>query len=622
MRGSLLALMLAIGACKRVPTTVAPMITSVLSTVQGTAQGTPTEVSSQPVPLATSTSTVQATQVPYPVVTYPTQAAQTEETSPPPSEQILLKTETATPTPSTTPLSTYTHPPTAQIQATLTASPSESPVLPAFTATETPPWMYPAPEVSPYPTSAETESYPGPIINPAPTSANTEPYPGPVNTPTTQSGQGPLATPTQRATRTPSGSITPPTPGGGGGVPSPTPYQITGTPGATPTELPPRPPLSPPPAGSSVTIWHSWSAAETDVLRQIIRSFQRAYPDVTFTLTIVPLDDLESTYLVAAYPGQGPSILLGPANWGPELFNQTVVADLKPFIPDDYLADINPAGLSSGEYHDALISLPLSLHGTVLFRNNTLITTSPASVEELIDLSRQATHGGFMGSYLERGSNVSAANIIGLGGALIGQEGNPLFDDAFGLQWFDLLDAYDEAGAVTFNTNRDLQMFKRGRVGIIIDDSSKISQLAQTLGAENLSIDPWPAFGSGHMAGWVEADSIYLNANTTGDDRFAALAFMGYLLDPNIQMRLAEVGHIPSVLTTQPRDRLIREAMEAFIGGEPYPITTDSTLLNLYWSELDKAIRDVTVRGVDPQTALESARIKIEQTLRALRTIP
>ena len=101
---------------------------------------------------------------------------------------------------------------------------------------------------------------------------------------------------------------------------------------------------------------------------------------------------------------------------------------------------------------------------------------------------------------------------------------------------------FDTAGAVTFNTNRDLDMFKRSRVGIIIDGSWNISILTGILGKENLAIDPWPSYGTGNLSGWVEADSVFLNANTTGDNRFASLAFIGYLLDPNVQLRLAEVG--------------------------------------------------------------------------------
>lgn len=202
------------------------------------------------------------------------------------------------------------------------------------------------------------------------------------------------------------------------------------------------------------------------------------------------------------------------------------------------------------------------------------------------------------------------------------EDDNPAFNDSFGLEWLDLLVAYDDAGAVTFNTNRDLDMFKRGRVGIIIDGSWNISMLAQSIGSDNLAIDPWPIYGTGHMAGWVEADSVYLNANTTGNDRFAALSFIGYLLDANVQMRLAEVGHIPSVLTTLPRDTLIHQAMVAFSDGVPYPNTTDNDVLSVYWRELDMAIRNIFEGGINSASALKSANDNIVQILKDMRIAP
>jgi ABC-type glycerol-3-phosphate transport system substrate-binding protein len=371
-----------------------------------------------------------------------------------------------------------------------------------------------------------------------------------------------------------------------------------------------------------VTIWHSWGSAETTALQSIIQSFQDLYPDVTFSLQYIPLDDLFNSYYDAAYLGQGPSLLLGPSNWGPELFDETLITDLNPYTSANYLANINPAALSSGEYQNSLISLPLSQHGLVMFRNSALIATPPKSMDELISLSHQATHAGVVGSYLERGSYFSSPAIIGLGGRLMDEEGYPAFNDQFGLEWLDLLQAYDEAGAVTFNTNRDLEKFKQARVGIIIDGTWNISMLAQAIGAENLAIDPWPTYGTGHMSGWVETDSIYLNATTTGDDRFAALSFMGYLLDPNVQMHLAEVGFIPSVITSQPRDMLISQAMLAFMKGVPYPIATDSSILSLYRNELDKAIRDVFDRGIDPASALQTADNNIRQALEETEITP
>ena len=631
LTSTILAMMMVIGACKRATIPVSPAMTTVPTLVQGGGKHTPVGISSETAQQPTSTAVVQVTGLPYPPLTHPTTFPQTGIAYPQPSPQQQPTQQISSPTASLSPSLTKTQPTELQIQATATPTlePSTStPELPTPTETETSESGYPPPEVNPYPTNEYSPSYPGPGENLYPTATYSEGYPGPEDTPTTQAFQQVQASPTAPGYPGPSTPTSPvlgtpltaTAPSTGARVPSPTPY--AGTPGATPTELPPRPPLSPPPAGSSVTIWHSWSVTETEVLRSVIRSFQRMYPDVTFTLSYVPLDDLYSTYEEAAYLGHGPSLLLGPASWGPNLFKETLVSDLKPFVPANYLDDLIPAGLASGEYQDALISLPLSLHGSVMFRNRALISTPPSTVDDLISRSSQATHGGVVGSYLERGSDLSAAGIIGLGGRMVGEDGYPLFDDALGIQWLDLLAAYDTAGAVTFNTNRDLQMFKLGRVGIIIDNSWNIEALKQAIGADNLAIDPWPAFGSGHMTGWVEADSIFLNANTTDNDRFASLAFMGYLLDPSVQLRLAEVGHIPSVLTTRLRDVLFQQAMEAFTDGVPYPITMDENVLSIYWDELDMAIQAVFQNGSDPEAALKRASDRIYQTIKIMRSVP
>ena len=124
------------------------------------------------------------------------------------------------------------------------------------------------------------------------------------------------------------------------------------------------------------------------------------------------------------------------------------------------------------------------------------------------------------------------------------------------------------------------------------------------------------------MSGWVESDSVFLNANTTGDDRYAALAFIGYLLDPNVQVRLAEVGHIPSVSTALPRDGFIQQAMDAFSQGIAYPISIDESILNQYWSELDKAIQKVFLNGVSPADALKTANDNLIIFIKNMQTSP
>jgi maltose-binding protein MalE len=361
---------------------------------------------------------------------------------------------------------------------------------------------------------------------------------------------------------------------------------------------------------------------EVEALQAIIDSFKRLYPDVTFSLQYFPEDELYKRYHDAAYLNGGPSLLLGPSAWGPPLAKETLIKDIKPFAPQKYLANINKAALSSGQVQNTLISLPLSLNGLVMFRNISIIPTFASSFDALEANSHDVTHGGIVGSYLERGAYFSSSDILGLGGQLMDEDGYPAFNDSYGLEWLDLLATYDDAGAVTFNTNRDLDMFKKGQVGIIVDGTWNIESIAAAITPEKLAIDSWPSYGTGHLSGWVVADSVYVNSDINNNDFYAALTFIGYLLDPGVQMRLAEVGHIPSVETTQPRNPLIKQAIIGLSKGVPYPNHVDEAVLSLYWDALDRAIVEVFQNGVNPLTALQEASDQITHDINTMQSTP
>jgi maltose-binding protein MalE len=173
-----------------------------------------------------------------------------------------------------------------------------------------------------------------------------------------------------------------------------------------------------------------------------------------------------------------------------------------------------------------------------------------------------------------------------------------------GLAWLELLAAFEQAGPVEQNSNRDLQLFKAGKAGIIVDGSWSIAALAQAIGAQNLAIDPWPTYRQGRLAGFVQADCLYLNFHAKGEEQAAALQFMGYFLAPEVQTLLAEGGLIPSGVGAQPRDALIQQAMAAFSGGTAYPPQPQASV---YWNALEMAIYATFTNHISPTDALAQA---------------
>jgi len=478
---------------------------------------------------------------------------------------------------------------TSQPSATL---PADAYPLPQDTLSLLPEELpYPAPKQAasptPVPTGDSVDAYPLPAAPTAypppgdelPTSPAA--YPGPVTPVST-----PLAQPTQ------------PAPLSGTG-PAP-------TDGPAPTERVGFPAMPPPnPDAVTVSIWHSWSDAEVVILEDVLQAFQKVYPQVYFDVLYIPFDDLLRTFQAAAYRGAGPSILLAPAEWGPQLYDEGLVAAVDDLAVPAFLERINPAALGSARYRGALISLPHSIrNGVVMYRNRQIIPRAPATFAELVTAAKAATRGGRVGAYLERGYFYSSGHLMGLGGRLMNEDGIPAFNDVKGLAWLNLLLEFEQAGPVAFNTNRDLDLFKDGRVGIIIDGTWSRAALVTAIGEENLAIDPWPAYQDGHLSGYVQADNIYLTTRASAGERYAALQFFGFMLAPEVQSVLTRAGHIPALRDVQVEQDWMSPVMQALLGGTAYPVHPNA---NLYWDPLETAMGYVFSKSALPAPALQQA---------------
>ncbi len=502
----------------------------------------------------------------------------------------------------TTQTNTPTLPPSRELPSTtptpvqLRSSPTSP--APALEDTPTPSGAYPGPQDQP-----GANAYPVPIDQ-----SGADVYPAP------QQGEG-----MQIFTQTPtlaSGTVQ------ATAMVSPTP-----TSGLTATEHVPQPfGLEVTPSAGKISIYHSWTGSKFDALMQIIQSFQESYPNITFDLTYIPQSDLRERYTQVAYNGAGPDLLLGSSDWRSALSSQELAEDLTPYISASFREIFNPVAMQTGQYKGLQACLPYDLRGVLLYRNKSLVPESPKSFEQLVTLAQTVSGVGTLGVYFEGGSYFSLGNLAGLGGQLLDRDANPLFDrDQYrvALSWMNLLKVMKQTGALELNGDKDLQLFKDGKSGFLIEGSWNKDALAQAIGPKNLVIDPWPSYQGGHLSGYVQSDCMYLNSNTrelSTLDHQAALKFMGYFLTSPMQNRLAEAGIIPTLINAQPSDPLTRQAMLAFQGGTAYPAEFDETIRQVYFTALDGAVAEVMDQGKDPQAALKAAFEAIQKRLSEIRS--
>lgn len=502
-----------------------------------------------------------------------------------------------------------------QIESKVTATQT-----PTSTGTET---VVPVLTVTPSPTLSDL-SYPGPIDN---TPFNPETYPGPYEGP-----QEPGGNPYSSA----AGGIF-----GAGGQSNPTvpPTLLTATAtissAATPIQRPTATPLSAggggnlpprflPKTGTNVviSIWHSLEYPQLAALEDIIRSFQVTFPQVSFELTYVPLDDLQKSYTDAVYLKKGPNLLLAPSDWAVNLYDQGLVADLKPYFPVTFWREIIQPALETGQYRRAQVSLPVTMSGVILYRNVKILPQPFTDFEAMVTAALKVTRGGIVGAYFELDPFYSMAHLNGLGGQWQDASGQPVFQRwnyADALNWLAMLQDFDRLGAVEMNTSRDLSLFRQGKVGLIIDGSWNMGDIALDLGRENLAVDIWPQYGTGRLSGYVFTQGLYLNVETAAEvdsQLLAALQFMGTVLLPQSQQRLAEEGsYLPVLQNVQILDGLKSQAVLALKGGSAFPAVLNGKPFTVYRSALQIAISQAM--GLPP----EQPRTELEALQQAYMTI-
>ncbi len=404
-------------------------------------------------------------------------------------------------------------------------------------------------------------------------------------------------------------------------MPEPTtPVETTAATGLPPTPLPTPTELT---VQGTISIWHSWDEASLPALVQIVSEFQQKYPDVLFDVLYVPAEDLPARFAEATRDGSGPTLLLGPAEWGPPLYDDGLIENLTGLVSQERLAALNQPALGGAIYDDATIGLPYSLQGVVLYRNKDIMTISPTTFDELVTLAETSTQGEVIGAILERSFFYSGGHLNGVGGQLMDENFQPAFNDARGLAWIEMLSRFTEAGPPNDLSDEDLERFKLGTVGWIIDGTWNMRDLAAAIGPEKLAIDPWPGYEDGRMSGYVRAENVYLSQQTSPETRYAAIQFIDHLLSPEAQSHLAEAGRIPAVsgvaITDSISGLLIAQAMAALAGGATYPPVPQMTYYNL---NLDIALRSIFEDGVEPAVALQTAEDAILADLEANFSTP
>lgn len=392
--------------------------------------------------------------------------------------------------------------------------------------------------------------------------------------------------------------------------PEPTPTQ-TPAPAATPAPSIPTASPSPTPQGptGTVSIWLSWTPEAIRQLNQLIQDYEQAHPEVQFSVSYVPADQMRDTLAAAFDGGDPPSIFMGPSTWGPELIQAGLVADLSQLPIEQPQSVLQSLAWSQVEYGTRVLGLPIQLRGNVLYRNRDLAPVPAATIESLVDTAQQFRGTLNVGISLDFGYTAVGPFSQACGGPLI-QQGAPLDLEGPVLPcWLGLLQELGPAGPVDFNSGAGRETFLAGGSAWQIDSTEQFEQFQAQLGSDSLVVDPWPVFeATGEpVAGYVWSENVYFSSGIDPTELDLAWAFVNSLLSADSQLALSnptQAAHIPVHAAVPPPPGQLGQMDRSLLEGVALPLWT---IPSDQQETLERAARAVSLQGTDVETAIRRA---------------
>ena len=385
-----------------------------------------------------------------------------------------------------------------------------------------------------------------------------------------------------------------------------------------------------PAAEVEIEYWQYQYDTKVDLVNQLIPEFEAANPLIKIKHVNFPYDDFRNQVAAAVQAGEGPDVLNVYFGWIPAYVQQQFLVGLPGDIfPTDQIESAFFPTVQAAKIQDVYYALPTAVRTLALFYNKDILDaagkTPPTNWEEMVDVA-----GATVKKNGETFEIVGITQDIGGQGhnywreGLIRQNGGlPISEDNRTLNWtspeaieaFNYLNAFLLEQGVTqvaFDTD-GATAFGNGHAALHVDGSYRVGTYTAEHPELNYGIVPLPEHKSKASFASFWSNTITRNAGE-GDKLIASAKFIDFLASADVQKRWTPaIGELPArtSLAADP-DLMADEKTAPFIESLAFSYAT--FIVNE--ADLRQAVMDafdeVTLNGMDPETALADAQAKIQ----------
>ncbi len=382
-------------------------------------------------------------------------------------------------------------------------------------------------------------------------------------------------------------------------------------------------------AAQTITYWHTYSTGsgeEQTMLEQVIPRFEEENPGIKVEAVAFPYDDFRQKLLTAFAGGVVPDLVRMDIIWVPEFAKMGALEPLDSYDGFAELRDgVFPGPLATNLWDGAYYGLPLGTNTQVMLYNSDVISTPPATFEELEQFATEfsnpdenvwafAIPGPWAWYFLpwiwSNGGALTDPDITVASGYMNGPESVAAIEM--------LVDWYERGLiAPTFN-NSGLGTWEGLGAGSYLatqDGPWAHPSIVGQYEGLNLEHSLMPAGPAGSIS-IVGGEDVVMFSDSGNKD--AAWQFLQFLLSPWTQSTMATTGQIPVInaaledpyITAHPYYGVYLEQLTTAKPRTPHPA------YNRIENAVQNAVQLALLGDLTVQEALDQAATEVDALLR------
>ncbi len=303
-------------------------------------------------------------------------------------------------------------------------------------------------------------------------------------------------------------------------------------------------------AGKTIKLWYGWTGQEKETMLGLISKYEAVSKNKVEVLT-VPFDALQGKYQVMAPQGQGPDVIIGPADWMGPFVVQKLIEPIDSYVSENEKKEFIPNVLEGCVYQGKLYGLPESYKCVALIYNKELVKVPPKNTRELIDMGLAITDEkeskyGFV--YAKGMFYYHAPWIGGFGGTILDENNYTTFDSKPQIDAVNFVKSLQEKPTkimpdeVDFNVM--MTLFNDGCAGMIIAGPWVVADIMKAGIKFGVSRIPQVSQTGKWPAPLVGPEIVYLSSRSKNKE--AGYDLLAFLTSQDTQTVTAKIGHLPS----------------------------------------------------------------------------